>query len=97
MGEMFQIRQVIHIIIGKGKQKGKGVSGKYRNIRNGMVMICHFDLNDMQSQGDGDINMIYNDALTKFIQLRMLKTKRQMAVAYDLLYGFTMYGALCIT
>jgi hypothetical protein len=59
---------------------------------------CQVDLIDMQSQADGDFKfiMVYQDHLTKFIQLRALKTKRAEEVAYHLLDVFTIFGAPCI-
>nr|XP_022909346.1 KRAB-A domain-containing protein 2-like [Onthophagus taurus] len=59
---------------------------------------CQVDLIDMQSQADGEFKfiMVYQDHLTKFLQLRALKTKRAEEVAYHLLDVFTIFGAPCI-
>lgn len=59
---------------------------------------CQVDLIDMQSQADGDFKfiMVYQDHLTKFVQLRALKSKRADEVAYHLLDVFTILGAPCI-
>ncbi|XP_072398083.1 KRAB-A domain-containing protein 2-like [Diabrotica undecimpunctata] len=56
---------------------------------------CQVDLIDTQSQADGDYNfiMVYQDHLTKFVQLRSLKTKRAEEVAYHLLEVFIIFGA----
>lgn len=40
--------------------------------------------------------MVYQDHLTKFVQLRALKSKRAEEVAYHLLDVFTIFGAPCI-
>ncbi|GBL92082.1 KRAB-A domain-containing protein 2 [Araneus ventricosus] len=59
---------------------------------------CQVDLIDMQSQADGDFKfiMVYQDHLTKFIQLRALKTNQAEEVACHLLDVFTIFGAPCI-
>lgn len=59
---------------------------------------CQVDLIDMQSQADGDYKfiMVYQDHLTKFVQMRALKTKTAEEVAYHLLEVFTIFGAPCI-
>lgn len=59
---------------------------------------CQVDLIDMQSQADGQYKfiMVYQDHLTKFVQLRALKTKRAEEVGYHLLNIFTIFGAPCI-
>lgn len=59
---------------------------------------CQVDLIDMQSQADGQYKfiMVYQDHLTKFVQLRALKSKRAEEVAYYLLDIFTIFGAPCI-
>ena len=48
----------------------------------------------MQSQADNDYKFIfvYQDHLTKFVQLRPLKTKTAEEVAYVLLDIFTIFG-----
>lgn len=53
------------------------------------------DLIDMQSQPDDDYKfiMIYEDYLTKFVQLRPLKSKRPEEIAHHLLDIFTIFGA----
>lgn len=49
----------------------------------------------MQSQADGQYKfiMVYQDHLTKFVQLRALKTKRAEEVGYHLIDIFTIFGA----
>lgn len=56
---------------------------------------CQVDLIDMQSQADDEYKfiLVYQDHLTKFIQLRPLKSKRAEEVAYALLDIFTIFGA----
>ncbi|XP_044745145.1 uncharacterized protein LOC123307008 [Coccinella septempunctata] len=53
------------------------------------------DLIDMQSQADDQYKfiLVYQDHLTKFIQLRPLKSKRAEEVAYVLLDIFSIFGA----
>ena len=64
-------------------------------ISNEMNSRCQIDLIDMQSQADKDYKFIcvYQDHLTKFVQLRPLKTKTAEEVAYVLLDIFTIFGA----
>lgn len=59
---------------------------------------CQVDLIDLQSHSDGDYKfiMVYQDHLTKFVQLRPLKTKRAEEVAYHLLQIFLIFGAPAI-
>lgn len=56
---------------------------------------CQVDLIDMQSQPENDFKfiLIYQDHLTKFVQLRALKSKRANRVAYYLIDIFTIFGA----
>lgn len=56
---------------------------------------CQVDLIDMQSQADDSYKfvLVYQDHLTKFVQLRPLKSKRAEEVAYVLLDIFTTFGA----
>lgn len=56
---------------------------------------CQVDLIDMQSNPDGDFKfiMVYQDHLTKFVQLRALTSKRAAEVAYKLLDIFCIFGA----
>ncbi|CAG4949101.1 unnamed protein product [Parnassius apollo] len=64
-------------------------------ISNELNSRCQVDLIDIQSQDDGDYKfiMVYQDHLTKFVQLRLLKSKRAEEVAYHLLDIFTTFGA----
>ncbi|XP_045511256.1 KRAB-A domain-containing protein 2-like [Colias croceus] len=64
-------------------------------ISNELNSRCQVDLVDMQSQSDGEFKfiMVYQDHLTKFVQLRCLKSKRAEEVAYHLLDIFTTFGA----
>lgn len=52
----------------------------------------------MESQADGDFKfiLVYEDHLTKFVQLRAMKTKRAEEDAYHLLDVFTIFRSLCI-
>lgn len=67
----------------------KPILGKELNSR------CQIDLIDMESQADGDYKfiLVYQDHLTKFVQLRPLKSKRMEEVAYHLTEIFTIFGA----
>lgn len=51
---------------------------------------CQVDLIDMQSQADGEYKfiLVYQDHLTKFIQLRPLKSKRSSLCAFGYFYHF---------
>ncbi|GFU51131.1 SCAN domain-containing protein 3 [Trichonephila clavipes] len=56
---------------------------------------CQVDLIDLQSNRDGEYKfiMMYQDHLTKFVQLRPLKTKSGEEVAYHVLSIFLKFGA----
>ncbi|GFW08979.1 KRAB-A domain-containing protein 2 [Trichonephila clavipes] len=56
------------------------------------------DLIDLQSNKDGEYKfiMVYQDHLTKFVQLRPLKIKRAEEVAYHVLSIFLIFGAPAI-
>lgn len=56
---------------------------------------CQVDIIDMQSQCDGEFRfiMVYQDNLTKFVQLRPLKTKDAEEVAKHLMDIFCIFGA----
>ena len=51
------------------------------------------DLIDMQSQPDGDLIwiLVYQDYLTKFVQLRPATSKRAPEIVYHLLDIFTIF------
>ena len=53
------------------------------------------DLTDMRSQSDGDLKWIpvYQDQLTKFVQLRPVTSKREPEIAYQLLDIFRIFGS----
>ena len=53
------------------------------------------DLTDMRSQSDGDLKWIpvYQDHLTKFVQLRPVTSKREPEIAYQLLDIFRIFGS----
>ena len=53
------------------------------------------DLIDMQSQPDGELKwiLVYQDHLTKFVQLRPVTSKRAPEIAYQLLDIFSIFGA----
>lgn len=59
---------------------------------------CQVNLIDLQLHNDDDYKfiMVYQDFLTKFFQLRPLKTKRPEEVAYHLLQLFLIFGAPAI-
>ena len=50
---------------------------------------------DMQSQPDGDLKwiLVYQDHLTKFVQLRPVTSKRAPEIVYQLLDIFSIFGA----
>ena len=52
------------------------------------------DLIDMQRQPDGDLKwiLVYQDHLTKFVQLRPVTSKRAPEIAYQLLDIFSIFG-----
>ncbi|GFW13428.1 KRAB-A domain-containing protein 2 [Trichonephila clavipes] len=56
------------------------------------------DMIDQQSNRDGKYKfiMVYQDHLTKFVQLRPLKTKRAEEVAYHVLSIFLTFGTPAI-
>lgn len=58
---------------------------------------CQVDLIDMQSQGDNQciFILVYQDHLTKFVQLRPLKSKRAERIAFVLL-DISIFGAASI-
>lgn len=78
----------------KQKSKSKGLVIKPM-VFSEMNSRCQVDLIDMQSQGDGEFQFIilYQDHLTKFVQLRPLKTKRAEEVAKHLIDIFCIFGA----
>ncbi|XP_050529731.1 KRAB-A domain-containing protein 2-like [Daktulosphaira vitifoliae] len=78
----------------KQKSKNKGLVIKPM-VFSEMNSRCQVDLIDMQSQGDGEFRfiMVYQDHLTKFVQLRPLKTKRAEEVAKHLIDIFCIFGA----
>ena len=59
-----------------------------------MSSRAQVDLIDMQSQPDGDLKwiLVYQDHLTKFVQLRPITSKRAPEIAYQLLHIFSMFG-----
>lgn len=59
---------------------------------------CLVDLSDMQSHEDSPYKfiLVYQDHLTKCVQLCPLKTKRVEEVAYMLIEIFTIFGAQSI-
>lgn len=97
----FITRKAIEIFLGlcetcqlKRKQAKKGlvvkpIVSKEFNSR------CQVDLVDMQSQPDGDKKyiMVYQDHLTKFVQIRALKTKTAEEVSRKLKKIFAIFGA----
>ena len=56
---------------------------------------CQIDLIDFHPQPDGDFKYVlnYQDHLTEFVILRPLKTKTAVAVAYEVLNIFLLFGA----
>lgn len=60
-----------------------------------MESRCQVDLIDMQSQPDDQFQfiMVYQDYVTKFVQLRPLTSKKSNEVAKQLLDIFCIFGA----
>ena len=78
----------------KASKKKKGLVVKPM-VFNDMNSRGQVDLIDMQSQSIDGYNwiMVYQDHLTKFVNLRANKTKRATEVAYNLLDFFCVFGA----
>jgi len=64
-------------------------------IHSEMNSRCQVDLIDMQSQADGEFRfiMVYQDHLTKCVQLRAFKSKPAEEVATNILDIFCIFGA----
>ncbi|XP_053607024.1 KRAB-A domain-containing protein 2-like [Plodia interpunctella] len=81
----------------KGNISKKGLLCSVKPIHDSREMNsrCQVDLIDMQSQEDCPYKfiLVYQDHLTKFVQLRPLKTKRAEEVAHALIDIFTIFGA----
>ena len=60
-----------------------------------MNFRAQVELIDMQSQPDGDLKwvLVYQDHLTKFVQLRPVTSKRAPEIAYQLPDIFSIFGA----
>ena len=73
----------------KSKFPKKGLMKVWINSR------AQVELIDMQSQPDGDLKwiLVYQDHLTKCVQLRPVTSKRAPEIAYQLLYIFSIFGA----
>lgn len=67
-------------------------------ISNHFNSRCQIDLIDLQSRPDDNYKfiLVYQDHLTKYIQLKALKTKTAKEVAYNLIDIFTQFGSPCI-
>lgn len=78
----------------KSKVSKKGIVVQPVTVQE-MNSRCEVDFIDMQSQPDQDYKfiLVYQDDLTKFIQLRPLKTKCAKEVAHVLIDIFTIFGA----
>lgn len=78
----------------KQKCKKKGLVTKPM-IFSEMNSRAQVDLIDMQSQADGEYRfiMVYQDHVTKFVQIRALKTKRAEEVAKHIIDIFCIFGA----
>ena len=52
------------------------------------------DLTDMQNQPDGELKwiLVYQDHLTKFLELRPVRSKRAPEIANQLLHIFSIFG-----
>lgn len=83
----------------KSKRKGLPVKPMIFSEMNSLMNSrCQVDLIDMQSQPDEPYRfiMIYQDHLTKFIQLRPLTCKKPEEVAKNIIDIFCIFGAPCI-
>lgn len=83
----------------KSKKKGLPVKPLVISAINNLVNSrCQVDIIDMQSQPDRSYRyiMIYQDHLTKFIQLRPLTSKRAEEVARHIVDIFCIFGAPCV-
>ena len=60
-----------------------------------MNFRAQVELIDMQSQPDGDLKwvLVYQDHLTKFVQLRPVTSKRAPEIAYQLPDIFSIFEA----
>ena len=60
-----------------------------------MKYRAQVDLIDMQSQPDGDLKwiLVYQNHLTKFVKLPLVRSKRVPEIAYQLLDIFSIFGA----
>lgn len=83
----------------------EGCQKKLKSVKKGLVVKpmvfsemnsrCQVDLIDMQSHPDGEYKfiLVYQDHLTKFVQIRALKSKRAEEVAKILVDIFCIFGA----
>lgn len=64
-------------------------------LSNELNSRCQVDLIDFQGRPDGEFKyvLVYQDNLTKFVQLRPLRSKRAVEVAERLYEIFTIFGA----
>ena len=78
----------------KSKVPKKGLMIKLM-IFSEIISIAQVDLIYMQSQQDGDLKwiLVYQDHLTKFVQLRPVTLKRAPEIVYQLLDIFSIVGA----
>lgn len=78
----------------KRKKTRKGLVVK-PIVSNAMNSRCQVDLIDMQSEPDGNYKfiLVYQDHLTKFVQLRALQQKTAKEVAGELYKIFCIFGA----
>ncbi|XP_026811263.1 KRAB-A domain-containing protein 2-like [Rhopalosiphum maidis] len=99
---IYDVLHDVYLSIGHGGKhrmnaevkKNKGLVIKLM-VFSEMNSRCQVDLIDMHTQGDGEfwLIMVYQDHLTKFVQLRPLKTKRAEEVAKHLIDIFCIFGA----
>ncbi|RDD40124.1 KRAB-A domain-containing protein 2 [Trichoplax sp. H2] len=102
--ELFEVLQTVHKDTGHGGHcQRKKVVKSHALVTNPILSEdfnsrCQVDLIDFQSQPDREFRfiMVYQDHLTKFIQLRPLKTKQAKEVAEVLYKIFAIFGAPAI-
>ncbi|XP_076383741.1 uncharacterized protein LOC143260987 [Megalopta genalis] len=97
--ELYSILYETHTRIGHGgrilsNEPKKGIVVKPM-VSSELNSRCQVDLIDLQSNRSGEYKfiMVYQDHLTKFVQLRPLKTKKAEEVAHHVLSIFLTFGA----
>ncbi|XP_022817975.1 KRAB-A domain-containing protein 2-like [Spodoptera litura] len=89
--DLFDVLHEIHLSVGHGGRNRMVAEAK----KNELNRRCQVDLIDMQTNSDGDYMMIlvYQDHLTKFVQLHPLQSKTAEEVSKTLLVIFCIFGS----